>query len=229
MLTNRGDMNKLHLQPPLAYQSKAESVVSTFPPDSVYPALKASRRIVVLVPTEADDTVAMRRIWELAHTLNSQILFLGLCSNEAQESSLHRQLITLCATAQEGKIQAEGRIEAGSNWVHAVRSTVRDGDMIVCFDEQNAGLRRRPLSQVLESSLRTPVYILSDLSPEARTLSNWLSGLAAWAGLAAIVAGVFLIQIQIVNVTVGWLQTILLIGSVLAELWLIWIWNRLFR
>ena len=222
-------MNKLHLQPPRAYQANAESVVSTFPPDSVHPTLEASRRLVVLVPIEADDTVAMRRIWELAHTLNSQILFLGLCSNEAQESSLRRRLITLCAMAQDGKIQAEGRIETGSNWVHAVRSNVRDGDMIVCFDEQNAGLRRRPLSQVLESSLRTPVYILSDLSPRAQTLSSWLSRLAAWAGLAAIVAGVFLIQIQIVNVTVGWLQTILLIGSVLAELWLIWIWNSLFR
>jgi hypothetical protein len=222
-------MNKLHLQPPRAYQENVESIVSTLPPDSVYPALEASRRLVVLVPTEADDTAAMRRIWELAHTLNSQILFLGLCSNEAQESSLRRQLITLCAMAQDGKIQAEGRIETGSNWIPIVRSTVRDGDMIVCFDEQNAGLGRRPLSQVLESSLRTPVYILSDLSPQARTLSSWLSGLAAWAGLAAIVAGVFLIQIQIVNVTVGWLQTILLIGSVLAELWLIWIWNRLFR
>ena len=222
-------MNKLHLQPPLAYQANAESVVSTFPRDSVYPALEASRRLVVLVSTEADDTAAMRRIWELAHTLNSQILFLGLCSNEAQESSLRRQLITLCAMAQEGKIQAEGRIEAGSNWVHAVRSTVRDGDMIVCFDEQNSGITRRPLSQVLESSLHTPVYILSGLSPQAQTPSNWLSRIAAWAGLAAIVAGVFLIQIQIVNVTVGWLQTILLIGSVLAELWLIWIWNRLFR
>lgn len=229
MIMNRGDMNKLNLHLPTEYQTDAESVVSTFLPDSVYPAQKASRRLVVLVPTEADYTAAMRRIWELAHTLKSQILFLGLRKDEAQEASLHRQLITLCAMAQEGKIHAEGRIETGSNWVHAVRSNVRDGDMIVCFDEQNAGLRRRSLSQVLESRLRTPVYILSDLSPRAPTLSSWLSRLAAWAGLAAIVAGVFLIQIQIVNVTAGWLQTILLICSVLAELWLIWIWNRLFR
>lgn len=222
-------MNKLNLHLPTEYRTDAGSVASAFPPDSVYTPLATPRRLVVLVPAEADYAAAMRRIWELAHRLRSQILFLSLCSDEAHTSSLSRQLITLCAMARDGRIHAEWRIETGSNWVHAARSNVRGGDMIVCFDEQNAGLRRRPLSQVLESSLRTPVYILSDLSPGAQTLSSWFSGFAARTGLVALVAGVFLIQIQIVNVTAGWLQTILLIGSVLAELWLIWIWNRLFR
>jgi hypothetical protein len=229
MITNRGDMNKLHLQHPLAYQADAESVVSIFPPDPVYPSLEAPRRLVVLVPMEADSTAAMPRIWELAHTLKSQILFLGLCSEETQETSLRRQLITLCAMARDGKVQAEGRVESGSNWVRAAQSHVREGDMIVCFDEQHSRPTRRPFSQVLESSLHTPVYLLSGLSRPAQDSSNWPALMAAWVGYLAIVAGAFLLQVQIVTQTTSWIQNSFLIGSVLAELWLIWIWNRLFR
>lgn len=222
-------MNKLHSRPPLSYQTNAGVVVSTFLPDSVYGSPETSRRLVVLVPAETDYTAAMRGIWELAHALECEILFLSLFIDEAQETSLRRQLITLCALAQDGKIRAEGRVESGSNWVHAVRSTVRDGDMIVCFDEQNSRILRRPLSQVLESNLRTPVYILPGLSPHAHDSPSWPSRTAAWAGFLAIVAGAFLLQIQIVTQTAGWAQNSFLIGSVLAELWLIWIWNRLFR
>jgi hypothetical protein len=53
--------------------------------------------------------------------------------------------------------------------------------------------------------------------------------MAAWVGYLAIVAGAFLLQVQIVTQTTSWIQNSFLIGSVLAELWLIWIWNRLFR
>lgn len=222
-------MNKLDLQPSLVYQANTDSVVSTFPPVSANTSVGTARRLVVLLTAEADDTAVMRRVWDLAHSFECPILFLSLYADDAKEASLRRQLITLCAMAQNDRIHAEGRIEAGSNWVRAIQSNIRDGDMIVCFDEQNSGITRRPLSQVLESSLHTPVYILSGLSLQAQTPSNWLSRIAAWTGLIAIVAGAFLLQIQIVTVTVGWLQTALMIGSVLAELWMIWIWNRLFK
>jgi hypothetical protein len=222
-------MNKLKLQPSLVYQANTDSVVSTFPPVSANTSVGMARRLVVLLAAEADYTAVMHRVWDLAHAAECQVLFLSLCSDATKEASLRRQLITLCAMAQNDRIHAEGRIEAGSNWIRAIQSNVRDGDMIVCFDEQSTGLRRRPLSQVLESRMGTPVYILAGLSPQAQTSSNWLSRIAAWTGLIAIVAGAFLLQIQIVTLTVGWLQTGLMIGSVLAELWMIWICNRLFK
>ena len=222
-------MNKLNLHRPLVYQANIDSVVSTFQPVSANTSVGTPQRLVVLLAAEADYTAAMRRVWDLAHAAECQVLFLSLCSDETKEASLRRQLITLCALAQNDRIHAEGRVEAGSNWVRAIQSHARDGDMLVCFDEQNTGLRRRPLSQVLESRLDTPVYILSGLSPQTQAPSNWFPRIAAWAGFVAIVAGAFLLQIQIVTLTVDWGQTSLLIGSVLAELWLIWIWNRLFR
>ena len=198
----------------------------------VYPpshsALSPARRLIVLVPAERDYLAASRRIRELARTLESNVLFLSLYTDQAQESSLRRQLITMAALVQEGNLCAEIRVELGSNWVTAVKADLHDDDMIVCFGEQRTGMLRRPLSQTLQSNLKSPVYILSDLDSQSRSRFNWRSQIMAWAGSLAIIAGFFLIQIQITTLLQDWAQTTLLTLSVVAEIWLIAAWNRLF-
>jgi hypothetical protein len=182
----------------------------------------------VLVPAERDYLAASRRIRELARTLESNVLFLSLYTDQAQESSLRRQLITMAALVQEGNLCAEIRVELGSNWVTVVKADLHDNDMIVCFGEQRTGMLRRPLSQTLQSNLKSPVYILSDLDSQSRSRFNWRSQIMAWAGSLAIIAGFFLIQIQITTLLQDWAQTTLLTLSVVAEIWLIAAWNGLF-
>jgi len=187
-----------------------------------------ARRLIVLIPAEADDAAATRRVRELAHALECHILFLGLCTDAAQESSLRRQLITMSAMVQDGNVCAEVRVKVGSNWVNAVKSDLKDGDMIVCFAEQRTGLLRKPLSQILQANLNTPVYILSGLVPQNPSRSNWLSETLGWTGSIGIIAGSFLLQIRIMSLPENWAQTTLLILSVMIEIWLIWGWNNLF-
>lgn len=189
--------------------------------------LESARRLIVLVPAEADYTAATRRIWELAHALECDILFLSLVAEEAQEASVHRQLITMAAMVQDGILSAEGRVEAGSNWVNAVRSHVEEGDMIVCFAEQRAGLLRRPLSQILQAKLEAPVYILSGLSSQNLSHSDWLYQTIAWAGSIGIILGSAFLQIRITTLPADWVQSTLMILSVIGEMWLIWGWNNL--
>ncbi len=203
------------------------SVSLTYPVDS-HTDLGPARRLIVLIPADADHTAATRRVWELAHALECHILFLSLCTDAAQESSLRRQLITMSAMVQDSKVCTEVRVEVGSNWVNAVKSDLKDGDMIVCFAEQRAGLLRKPLSQILQANLNAPVYILSGLAPQNPSRSNWLSQTLGWAGSIGIIAGSFLLQIQIMSLSENWAQTTLLILSVIGEIWLIWGWNNLF-
>lgn len=203
------------------------SSVSLAYPASSHQDLDSARRLIVLVPDETDFAAMTRRVWELANTLGCQILFLSLCADEAQEVSLHRQLITMSAMVQDGQVCAELRVEIGSNWVNAVRSDLQDGDGIVCFAEQRAGLLHRPLSQILRSNLKNPIYILSGLYPQNPGHANWLSQVIAWAGSLGILVGAFLLQIQIVSMAGDWVQTTLLILSVLAEACLIGLWNGL--
>lgn len=190
--------------------------------------IETARRLVVLFPNEADYTAATRRVWELAHALDCDILFLSLCAEEVQEASVRRQLITMAAMVQDASICAEVRVQVGSNWVNAIRRSVQDGDMIVCFDEQRTGLLHKPLGQILRARLDVPVYVLSGLYGDRVPRANWLSSLMAWTGSIAIIVGSFVVQIRLTFLPQDWTQATLLIVSVIGEIWLIWGWNNLF-
>jgi hypothetical protein len=191
--------------------------------------IELAHRLIVLVPdSDLDYPAATRRVWELANNLNAHIQFIGLCKNEIQESSLRRQLIIMTALVQDGDVSAEAKVEFGNNWVDVVKSNWQAGDVIVCFAEQRAGLFYRPLSQILQSNLKIPLYILSGLYQQSLSRSNVLTYISMWIGLISILAISFLLQIQIIALPQDWAQTTLLILSVMAELWLIWVWNNLF-
>ena len=187
-----------------------------------------ARRLIVLIPADSDYTAATRQIWELAVAGSMRVLFLGLCKDPAQEPTLRRGLVTISALIQDARVSAEAKVEIGTNWVNTVKRNYQAGDMIVCFAEQHAGLLHRPLSQILESDLKVPVYILSGLHPQAYSISNWFSQAAAWTGSVGVIAGMFLLQSRMVLMPKDWAQTTLLIFSVIFETWLIWVWNSMF-
>jgi hypothetical protein len=221
-------MNRLDLHPPsliapVDAQSDAPARPST--PDN---ARGPARRLIVLVPADSDYTAATRRIWELAHVQCAGVQFLSLCQDPAQELGLRRQLVTLSALVGDAKVSTEAKVEFGRNWVDIVRRNYQAGDMIVCFAEHRAGLFHRPLSQVLESSLSAPVYILPALAPRHTFRTNWLAQGMGWAGSFGIMAGFFWLQVEISQFPQDAAQTVLLILSVAVEIWLIWLWNSLF-
>jgi hypothetical protein len=212
-------MNKPDSQlqiPPIAIDSSS--------PSEPHPV----HHLIVLVPTDSDYTAATRKIWTLANTLGTHVQFLGLCKDESQEPGLRRGLIAMASLLQNSKVSAGLKVEFGTNWVEAVKRNYQPGDTIVCFAEQRAGLLHRPLSQVLQSNIKAPVYILSGSSPQNLPQSNWLSQMAAWSGAVGIIVGAFLLQIRITSLPQDWAQTTLLILTVIVETWLIWAWNSLF-
>src|SRR6266498_4387835 len=143
-------MNKLNeYTPSVIHPEKLESVASI---RQVYP--ERSGRLIVLIPEDVDCSRVTRRIWELANTTGSTVQLLGLCRDTTEEMSLRRELVMVSALIQDAKIAVETRIEIGTNWLKAVKNNYRDGDMIVCIAEQSIGIRRQPLSQLLESTMR---------------------------------------------------------------------------
>ena len=190
---------------------------------------KPVRRLIVLVPEmESDYLPAVRRIWEMANAQHAHVQFLGLCKNATNEPSLQRQLVTMSALVGDDEVSAESKVEIGTNWVDVVKRNYQTGDMIVCFAEQRVGLRHKPLSQILQSNLKIPVYILSGLyMPKPK--SKLLSQVIAWLGFLGILIGFFVLQIDIVQISKGELQSILLILSIIPEFWLIWALNIWFQ
>lgn len=223
-------MNQLDSRPPtLTYPIASHSDPSTLPSVAGQRPLPG-RRLIVLVPdAESDYTPVVHRIWELAKAFGGRVQFLGLCNDAAQEPSLRRQLVTLSALVGDGSVSAESKIESGSNWLNAVKSNWREGDVLVCFTEQRAGTRRRPLSQLLESNFAATIYVLNDLAQPDRAQSNWKSVAMAWAGSIGILLGFFWLQVKIDQASSNWVGMAVLILSIPVEILLIWIWNSLFE
>jgi hypothetical protein len=131
---------------------------------------QTARRLIVLLPeSEVDTALTARKIWELANALESRVQFIGLSKDAAHEPGLRRQIVNLSAMVGDGNnICVESKIELGNNWLSVVKSEWQEGDVIACFAEQRSGFAHRPLSQILESNLKSTVYIFTGLHQEER-------------------------------------------------------------
>ena len=187
--------------------------------------LEPAQRLIVLVPDlEWNYIPAIHRIWELANSQPVRVLFISFCKDPKQELSLRRALVILSAMVQDGKIPVETTVEIGKNWVNVVKPNYQTADMIVCFAEHRAGLLQKPLSEILESNLIIPMYVVSGVYiPKSK--SNWLTQVTTWLGSIGIISGFGIFQVKMTQVSEGWLQTILLIIVVIFEIWLIWAWD----
>lgn len=187
--------------------------------------LEAVHRLIVLVPANLDFSAAAQQIWGLAHTTSMHIQLVGLCVEAAEESRLRRELITMASLLQDGTRYVTAKVGTGTNWMESLKTSYEFGDVIVCFEEQQTGFIRKPLSQILEANLNATVYILSNPIPQ-KLSSNRLSRMSTWLGILGVVAGFGLLQAKIVQLPGGWFQNVLLILSIIPEFWLIWVWDR---
>ena len=188
-----------------------------------------ARRLIVLVPSlEVDPTAVTQRVWELANAAGAHVKFISLCSDALQEPSLRRRLATMSAIVKDGNVYAEAEVVFGRNWVEAVKSRWQTGDMIVCCAEQRTGLLQKPLSQILQSDLDVPLYILSGLYPRNDLRPSWLGQAVAWLGFIAIIIGFFTLQVKIDQFAKDWTIVFQLLTTA-VEFCLIWVWDSLFK
>lgn len=208
-----------------------EMLVSLPPPPVADFSTGPGRRLIALIPAaELDDAELARRIGDLAATLESPVLLLGLYQHTSDEALLRRQMVTIAAVLRSHKINVKVRVEPGRDWVAAVRAVVRPGDSIACITEQEAGLPRRPLSLILSSGLGSSVHVLSLPGPVAPVppRKSLLAEIVAWGGVIGIVLGFFWLQVQIEQLPKDWAHGALLYLSIIVEIALIWAWNSLF-
>lgn len=210
-------MNKLDENPPALRLSPAS-----------FSDLQPARRLIVLVPeSEVDVALTAQKIWELANALESRVQFLGLSKDAAHEPGIRRQLVTLSAMVGDENISVESKIEIGNNWLTVVKPGLQEGDVIVCFSGQRAGLSRRPLNQILESNLKATIFVISSFQRIER--SNWILNAMAWAGSIGAILAFSLLQIKLIQAPVNGMYTAMLYISLFAEVGSIWGWNSLFE
>lgn len=200
-------------------------------PSASLPHLQPAHRLIVLVPeSETNTIIAARKVWELANALECRVQFIGLSSDAALEPALRRQLVNLCAMVEDENIPVDSKIETGNNWLSVVKSYWQKGDVVICFAEQRSTLAHRSLSQILESNLDIPVYVITGMYQEEVSLwSKWKIDAIGWAGSIGIILGFLWLQIKLTQVPTDSTHTFLLYLSLFTEAGAIWIWNSLFK
>ena len=227
------------------------AILDSHPPSLTYPAaaqadLESVGRLIVLFPSsESENPKLSRRIWEIARSFGLNVLLLSLCSNYSEEALLRRKLVTLAAIIKDGIVSTEIKIERGNDWVGQVKNIWRPGDVLACFAGQRIGLMRKPLDQVLRlvlpapepqgemsevkgSSLKAPIYILSEYQPRINSGSHLLLQASPWLGSFAIIGGFLWAEMKIVQLPHDWAHTTLLYACIFVEIALIWLWNSFF-
>jgi hypothetical protein len=186
-----------------------------------------SHRLVVLVSPEMDCVGVTRRICKIAHETHSDILLLGLYKDHTQEFSLQRELITASALIRNTKIYVEIMLQLGTDWLDAVKQQYQEGDRIVCISDQSVGIRHKPLTQILETNFRAPIYLLSDAKPQ-QNRTGVISQLFVWSGLIGIIILFFILQAQLVGLPDSLSKTVFSVLLLIPEILLIVFWNSLF-
>jgi len=184
------------------------------------------RRLIVLFPASETDTPDLaHRIWEIARSLQLNVLLLSLSNDFEEEAQLRRKLITMAAIIKDPNVSTDIMIGYGNDWVRQVRKIWRAGDILACYAGQKVGLMRKSLDQVLRSSLEAPIYILSDYNPARNPNSSFISRASSWLGSLSIIGGFLWAEVKIVQLPQDWAHTALLYFSVVVEIALVWAWN----
>jgi hypothetical protein len=213
-------MNKLDFKSPAT--SLASSSASHSNPET-------TRRLIVLFPASEIDTPDLdHQIWEIARSLKLNVLFLSLSNDYKVEAQLRRKLINMAAMIKDPFVSTDIMIGYGNDWVGQVRKVWQAGDIMACYSGQKVGLMRRPIDQVLKSSLDATVYILSDLQPVTNPISKFISTALYWLGPSTIIAGFLWAEVDIVRLPQDWAHHALIYACILVEVVLLWLWNLLF-
>jgi hypothetical protein len=199
------------------------------------------RRIVVLVPSQGVDQIALaRKVWALAAPPPLKVIFLGVERRASQQDTgLRLRLITLASMTRDEQVEVETHIEPGGNWVRAVRRVWQPGDIVIGHEGQRVwlpGYGAQPLNQVIEAALGIPVFMLTGVYSGERSTLDWSVAFFRRAPRLLlrtlplfIICAFLYMQVRIDLTTAGFMRTTLLAFVAVTALGLLGAWAVLNR
>ncbi len=144
-----------------------------------------------------------------------------------RKARLRRKLITMAALIKDANVSTDFLIEYGNDWVRQVNKVREFGDVIACYAGHKVGLMRKPLDQILRSSLDLPVYILASARSIKNSKPTFPSQVFSWLGSLAIIGVFFWVEVKLLQLPQDAWHTALIYVCIFMEIPLILIWNSL--
>jgi hypothetical protein len=136
-----------------AFDSWSDAAVGQLrlPADQTLPP---ARRLVVLVSSRMVDQAGLAaRVLGLASPRELSILFLALAGETHEPLRVRRELATLAALTQDGRLHIETQVSLEGNWLRAVGPVWLPGDLVVCHAEEPWDGGRASLATALLGTL----------------------------------------------------------------------------
>lgn len=192
--------------------------------------LPRAQRLVVLVPAMLTSEAALaQHLWTLAQPRGLPVLFVGRVERVQDEPGMRRRLALLAALTRDNDgVRADFQLAVGGDWLGLLGALWRPGDLVVCHTEQSAPLLAlgRTFGQAIANGLQTPVYALSGFcAPEGSEVARLGRHLLFWMGALAIVLLFFLVQINVQRLAQDWVQSLVLMLTVIVEFGVLAGWN----
>jgi hypothetical protein len=189
-------------------------------------------RLIVLVPENLVNNMELvNKIYQMAMLERRNVYYLALVEGDTNLLAAARSIATVKALISGGLIHPHSQVVETSHWIDALCEIYRPGDVIVCHAEQQVRsgfLRTVPASEFIRARLNAPVHTISGFyHPEQMQIWQWVHRLAYWAGLLAILASFFLVEVQLDQSIHGVTRTALLIILLVVELGASIAWNRI--
>jgi hypothetical protein len=189
------------------------------------------KHLIVLVPGELVETAKFaRQIRWLALQQQRDVIYIARSNRNDDYMTTMRLLATVEAITRDGTFEVDSRqVEAG-NWVKAIQSVYKPGDLIVCHEEQKVatGLgKKTPLNQHLAQQLHLPTNVLSGFyQGETFHIQPLLKSLIFWIGSLVIVLGFSLVEYRVDHLMSGAARILIMAILLVFESGLIYQLNK---
>lgn len=191
-------------------------------------SLPSFERLIVIIPTENDLRQTLRWLRKSTRALPARILLLGVNATGLDEGVTQEQLEILALDLKNESRVVATRIANGPRWLSKVEQIVREGDLLILFENGTANHETRTMVQEIKNRLRVPVLAIPNQHDSWFKRSKFRSQLVLWLGALGIVFGFLAIQLKLMQTPNNWTQTVLLCASVITEFFLLSCWNALF-
>jgi hypothetical protein len=190
--------------------------------------LTTTGRLLVLVPEdELDESRYARKARALAEVQKLNIRFIGMVRTPEMESLMRRKLVTLSGISGSESAEADF-IESGlTSWVEIIQNECGTQDFILCPEEFNLDSFLNNDVCDLRSEMAGKIYMVPGMMPSDRQerLERATRNVLNWAGILAIIAIGFLLEVDFDRQTVGIARTLTEIIIFSAEIGILWWWN----
>jgi hypothetical protein len=187
------------------------------------------KRLIVLVPQpEVDEAMLARRVWTMALSGRSDVLYVALVRDADEEARTRRSLALLTSMTRDDRLHVASQVILQAQWLKALRPLCQPGDAIVCAAGQTVkrfGRSALLLSDQLVAEFGEVVRVLDDICVEASSGDRQVWPLIRNVVPIAIIAGFLEFQMWAATQLVrGAASNTVLALSVVVEFSLIWLW-----